>query len=129
MRVLALALFSVATALPLFKRQDSDVAVDMSDIKKFKEAQNSLPDSGTYRLDIVPGRKDGESMPYYRQVDYLAGIELVPDEDGSIIVQNNESNGLSSHGNGTAVVESHNGETEVHNDDNGDNERNKDDSK
>lgn len=61
MKVLALALFSVATALPFFKRQDSDVAVDMSDIQKFKEAQNSLPDSGTYRLDIVPGRKDGES--------------------------------------------------------------------
>lgn len=118
MKVLALALFSVATALPFFKRQDSDVAVDMSDIQKFKEAQNSLPDSGTYRLDIVPGRKDGESS-----------IELVPDEDGSIIVQNNESNGLSRHGNGTAVIESHNGETKVHNDDNDDSEENKDDSK
>lgn len=54
---------------------------------------------------------------------------MVPDEDGSIIVQNNESNGLSRHGNGTAVIESHNGETKVHNDDNDDSEENKDDSK
>lgn len=59
MKFALLALATIASAAPLIEHQETDVSV--SDLQKFKDADNSLPDSGTYRLDIVPGRKEGES--------------------------------------------------------------------
>ena len=59
MKFSLLILTAVASAVPLMRRQETDVSV--SDIDKFRDAKNSLPESGVYRLDIVPGRKEGES--------------------------------------------------------------------
>ncbi|TIB10724.1 hypothetical protein E3P92_03122 [Wallemia ichthyophaga] len=99
MKFALIALAAAASAVPLNRRQDSHV--NTSNLDKLRDENNSLPESGVYRLDIVPGRKEGESS-----------IELVPDENGSIIFQNNESEGMSKHGNGTAVVDSHKEEEE-----------------
>ncbi|TIA97672.1 hypothetical protein E3P77_02952 [Wallemia ichthyophaga] len=77
MKFALIALAAAASAVPLNRRQDSHVTT--SNLDKLRDENNSLPESGVYRLDIVPGRKEGESS-----------IELVPDENGSIIFQNNE---------------------------------------